>query len=186
MSQIAKTLADCDVGGQIAGFFDGGRSIRARVRPGRRTAIPAEHRSRGRTGKAGPGIARAVVTPDTTNGLTPQRRRPTGLNGCGCRASIKTQVPCCPARHEGDTCCRRTIRSEIRAAHRVRLRTIPASAEDSRGSGAPANYHPKATRKLHREEDMCRAVTDCADVDAVKFDGHRDIARPCVRRGHIF
>src|SRR4029077_20764299 len=46
--------------------------------------------------------------------------------------------------------------------------------------------HPKAMRELHREEDMCRAVTDCPDADAVKFDGHCDIARLRVRRRHIF
>src|SRR3954451_1368712 len=81
-----------------------------------------------------------------TNGLTPQQRRPSGAKAAAAveRRSkpkcLKTQVPYCPVRHEGDTCCRRTIRSEIRAAHRVRLRTIPASAEDSRGSGAPGVY----------------------------------------------
>ena len=89
--------------------------------------------------------AKTAVTFGYTNGLTPQQRRPSGAKAAAAveRRSkpkcLKTQVPYCPVRHEGDTCCRRTIRSEIRAAHRVRLRTIPASAEDSRGSGAPAN-----------------------------------------------
>src|SRR4051794_14777759 len=48
------------------------RSIQPRARPACRAAIPAEHRYRGRTGNAGPGIAKADVTSDTTNGLTPQ------------------------------------------------------------------------------------------------------------------
>src|SRR4051794_18220793 len=54
------------------------RSIQPQARPACRAVIPVEHRSRGPTGNAGPGIAKAVVTPDTTNGLTPQRRRPNG------------------------------------------------------------------------------------------------------------
>ena len=134
------------------------RSIRARARPPCRAAIPVEQSLAG--GPAKPDGDREGCCHVRHNERPNAEEGQAGLIGCGGRASIKTQAPCCPARHEGDTCCGEQPEVKFEPGIECAFERYQRLQKFAR-SGAPANVdHPKATRKLHRERGYGRAVTD--------------------------